>query len=536
MILAVRQLPVRMCPRVSFAAAGLAGILLVASTGAGVARSSREVPQSRPAGAPMLAIVALKEQRVTVYDADGRILQSPVSTGQTGYETPAGIYSVIQKEAEHYSNLYDDASMPFMQRITWSGIALHAGQLPGHPASHGCIRMPYDFAQHLFDQTKRGMRVIVVPRDVTPADMAHTGLFKPKTIEVAQAGSALVGAAMQLGANAPSRPAAPKHIQALQAVADAKAAEVTAATRMAEEARQAAVAAGAESARHVKALRIAEREKLLAETKLKDAERALEETESASTANEKPTANEKAQEVKAAAANRLTEAQTRLDAIKSEGQAKLDAAVAAREGANLAEAARVAAIVAAREANAKMAPVSVFISRETQQLYVRQAFQPVFETPISISEPGKPIGTHVYTALGYMDEGTDMRWSAVTMSKSAESGEARSKTRRTRGEDGNATTSAADVGMAKAALDRITIPQEAIDRISEVISPGSSLIVSDEPMSKETGAGTDFVVVMSGEPQGGIKIRQRSQNSFDYGRSYRRYERSPSSGGAFSSW
>jgi hypothetical protein len=530
MILAVRQLPVRMCRRVSFAAAGLAGILLVASTDAGVARSGREVPQSRPAGAPMMAIVALREQRVTVYDADGRILQSPVSTGQTGYETPAGIYSVIQKEAEHYSNLYDDASMPFMQRITWSGIALHAGQLPGHPASHGCIRMPYDFAQHLFDQTKRGMRVIVVPRDVTPADMAHTGLFKPKTIEVAQVGSALLGAAMQLGANAPSRPFAPKHVQALQAVADARAAEVTAATRKAEEARQAAVAAGAESARHVKALRIAEREKLLAEIKLKDAERALEETESASAANEK------AQEVKAAAANRLTEAQTRLDAIKSEGQAKLDAAVAAREAANLAEAARVAAIVAAREANAKMAPVSVFISRETQQLYVRQAFQPVFESPVSISEPSNPIGTHVYTALGYVDEGTNLRWSAVTMSKSADSGEARSKARRTRGEDGNATTSATDVGLAKAALDRITIPQEGIDRISEVISPGSSLIVSDEPMSKETGAGTDFVVVMSGEPQGGIKIRQRSQNSFDYGRSYRRYERSPSSGGAFSFW
>jgi L,D-transpeptidase-like protein len=530
MILAVHRLRMRIGRQVSFAAAGLAGVVLVASTGAVAARSSREVTQSRPAGAPLMAIVALREQRVTIYDADGRILQAPVSTGQTGYETPAGIYSVIQKEAEHYSNLYDDASMPFMQRITWSGIALHAGQLPGHPASHGCIRMPYEFAQHLFDQTKRGMRVIVVPRDVAPSEMTHMGLFKPKTIEVAQAGSALVGAAMQLGSNAPSRPAAPRHIQALQAVADARAAEVAAAAKKAEEARQAAVAAGAEAARHVKALRIAEREKLLAENKLKDAERALEETETSSTANEK------AQEVKAAAANRLTEAQTRLDTIKSEGQAKLDAAVAAREAANLAEAARVAAIVAAREANAKMAPVSVFISRETQQLYVRQAFQPVFETPVSISEPSKPIGTHVYTALGYVDEGKDMRWSAVTMSKSADSGEARSKGRRTRGEDGNATASATDVGMAKAALDRITIPQEAIDRISEVISPGSSLIVSDEPMSKETGAGTDFVVVMSGEPQGGIKIRQRSQNSFDYGRSYRRNERSPASGGAFSFW
>ena len=95
-----------------------------------------------PAGAPLMAIVSLSNQRVTIYDADGWILRAPVSSGQSGYETPAGIYSVIQKEEEHHSNLYDDASMPFMQRITWSGIALHAGQLPGYPASHGCVRMP----------------------------------------------------------------------------------------------------------------------------------------------------------------------------------------------------------------------------------------------------------------------------------------------------------------------------------------------------------------------------------------------------------
>jgi hypothetical protein len=129
-----------------------------------------------------MAIVSLGEQRVTIYDAEGRILRAPVSTGQTGYETPAGIYSVIQKEAEHYSNLYDDASMPFMQRITWSGIALHAGPLPGYPASHGCVRMPYEFAQRLFDMTKIGMRVIVARNDVRPVEIDHPVLFKPKLV------------------------------------------------------------------------------------------------------------------------------------------------------------------------------------------------------------------------------------------------------------------------------------------------------------------------------------------------------------------
>src|SRR5262249_1446315 len=124
---------------------------------------------------------------ITVYDADGWILHAPVSTGQKGRETPAGIFSVIQKEAEHYSNLYDDAYMPHMQRITWSGIALHGGPLPGHPPSHGCIRMPYDFAAQLFGETRLGLRVIVAPADVAPIEIAHPALFSSKPGAVAAA-------------------------------------------------------------------------------------------------------------------------------------------------------------------------------------------------------------------------------------------------------------------------------------------------------------------------------------------------------------
>ena len=188
----------------SLLAAGLAAGVIAASFGNAAARSSHEIVEARPAGVPLMAIVALGEQRITVYDADGKILQAPVSTGQTGYETPAGIYSVIQKKAEHYSNLYDDAAMPFMQRITWSGIALHAGVLPGRPASHGCVRMPYDFAQHLFDKTSRGMRVIIVPRDVAPADVTHTALFKPKTVEVEATTLNSVGNIALVGGNGAS--------------------------------------------------------------------------------------------------------------------------------------------------------------------------------------------------------------------------------------------------------------------------------------------------------------------------------------------
>src|SRR5262249_56453662 len=133
----------------------------------------------RAAGTPVMAIISLKSQHVTIYDADGWILRAPVSSGQPGRETPSGVFSVIQKEREHYSNLYDDAFMPHMQRITWSGIALHGGPLPGHAASHGCVRMPYGFAEKLFDQTRIGMRVIISPNDAAPIEFSHRALFVP---------------------------------------------------------------------------------------------------------------------------------------------------------------------------------------------------------------------------------------------------------------------------------------------------------------------------------------------------------------------
>jgi lipoprotein-anchoring transpeptidase ErfK/SrfK len=118
-----------------------------------------EATAPREAGEPIMAIVSIKSQQVTIYDADGWILRAPVSTGITGRETPAGVFSVVEKDKDHHSNLYDDASMPNMQRLTWSGIALHGGPLPGHAASHGCVRLPYDFAEKIFDETPMGCRM-----------------------------------------------------------------------------------------------------------------------------------------------------------------------------------------------------------------------------------------------------------------------------------------------------------------------------------------------------------------------------------------
>src|SRR6266481_183021 len=123
-----------------------------------VARQARPAPPTeatapRDAGEPIMAIVSIKTQQVTFYDAGGWILRAPVSTGITGRETPAGVFAVIEKDKDHHSTMYDDAWMPNMQRITWNGVALHGGPLPGYAASHGCVRMPYGFAEKLFETT-----------------------------------------------------------------------------------------------------------------------------------------------------------------------------------------------------------------------------------------------------------------------------------------------------------------------------------------------------------------------------------------------
>lgn len=135
-------------------------------------------PELAPAG-PLVVIVSLPAQRAYVYRNGVRIGVSTVSTGKPGYDTPAGVYAILQKRREHYSNLYDNAPMPFMQRLTWDGLALHAGTLPGYPASHGCVRLPDRFAELLFAATTRGTLVVVAEGDTFPAAVVSPGLFSP---------------------------------------------------------------------------------------------------------------------------------------------------------------------------------------------------------------------------------------------------------------------------------------------------------------------------------------------------------------------
>jgi hypothetical protein len=335
---------------------------------AGSSRNERSIESvaTRAVGEPIMAIVSLRSQRIIVYDAHGWILRAPVSSGQTGRETPAGIFSIIQKDAEHHSNLYDDAYMPHMQRLTWSGIALHGGLLRGHPASHGCVRLPFDFAAHLFDLTKLGMRVIVAPSDVAPVSIEHA-----------------------------------------REAAAARVSEAEEATRKADRARLAALAAWREVAQATIPLRRMQNLKLREERQLADAEQAV-------TSPDSTEAKGLAEEAKGRATAKLAELEAQLAAAEAELQPKRNAMVAARAEGAAAEAARVAAVEAAGNAEHALEPVSVFISRDTQRLYVRQAFQPILDIPVTIRDSETPIGTHVFTAVERADK-RGMQWSVVSL-------------------------------------------------------------------------------------------------------------------------
>jgi hypothetical protein len=448
----------------------LATVLALIAAGHSASASDRKTERpvesitSRAAGDPIMTIVSLRDQRITVYDPNGWILRAPVSSGQRGRETPAGIFSVIQKDADHHSNLYDDAYMPNMQRLTWSGIALHGGPLPGYPASHGCVRMPFEFAERLFDMTQMGLRVIVAPTDVVPVEIIHPALLLSKP-----------------GAGA---------------LAAARTAEADEASQKADQARRAAGAAYREAIQATVPVRVAENLKIRAEAQLADAEAALGLAVSIQ-------AKEEAERNKAQAVAKIADLQVQLVAAKAELQPKLDALTTAREAAVVAEAARSAAAEAARQIARELEPVSVLISRKTQRLYVRQAFEPILESPVTILDPDRPIGTHIFTAVDRSSGEATLRWNVVSLGDGVPVSTPGSQGRAGR----DYQTMRMDPEQAKGALDRIVIPLEVSDRIAG-IAPRSSLIVTDEAPSPETGKGTDFVVLMSGEPQGGIKIRR----------------------------
>jgi hypothetical protein len=368
--------------------------------------AAKRAPAEKIPSGPLTIVVSIGSQHVSLYADGSFVARGPVSTGMHGHPTPVGIFTVIQKDRYHRSNIYSLAPMPYMQRITWSGVALHEGVLPGYPASHGCIRTSHDFALRLWGITKLGVRVIVARNDVAPAPIANPHLFLP---------------AAKAEAVPDPKPALRPSIQS------ALAAPAMVVPPIGTDAGGAAATATAAAA------------------------------DPPATASADPPPPD---------------------------PSAIDAAKAAGDDALQAEAPR------------KPGPVSAFVSRKTGRLYVRQNYQPLFDVPVDIRDPDRPLGTHVYTAMDRDNGGAAMRWTVVTIPGdapvAAEREHGRRKFRLERDDPPPAATASP---TAAEALNRVTMPPEAVERISELLTPGSSLIVSDQPMSDETGRDTDFIIL-----------------------------------------
>jgi hypothetical protein len=469
------------------------------------AAGREEAVQFRSPGTPVLAIVALNEQRITIYDPAGKILRAPVSTGRADYETPAGIYSVLQKKAEHYSNLYDDASMPFMQRITWSGVAMHEGVVPGHPASHGCIRLTHKFASELWGMTRMGVRVVVTPDAAEPVQLTHAKLPAPNMTPAPTSVSgaeqirpSLVAMAGEKTADAGSAAAAVRLLSPLERAKAEKTkliAEAPAKVKAAKEAAEVAAAKAVEANKAMSALREADAALNAARDRLDAATKAVEQAKT-------PEAAERAKADQAAAEAKLAEVTPLKTQAAAAESAKTQEALAAATAAWDAEKASDVANRTLREGDRATEPISMLISKKTGRIHIRQAWKTLHEAPVTFKDPDTPLGTHVYVAVDTQDDGKAMRWLAVTYPQTTSGPDAkpvhqpqqRSQRRGEKPEPVAAVHSGRPRETASSALDRIELDQETKQFIADRMWAGASLIVSDYGLSNEAGKYTDFIV------------------------------------------
>ncbi|MEA2938281.1 MAG: hypothetical protein QOC56_1785 [Alphaproteobacteria bacterium] len=448
---------------------------------------------------PLQMVVSIQQQHVTLYANGKRIAQAPVSTGTAAKPTPMGVFSVIEKDRFHHSNLYGNAPMYYMHRLTWSGVAMHEGVLPGVPASHGCIRMPTAFVSKLWLITKLGVRVVVARHDVEPHEFEHAKLFhpKPKPTEnpvsdlrpldglrptFATLGNSTVG----FGGERP-----------LLRLAQATVAE-TDAVKTPDTGTQLPVTA---------------RENPTADAPMFVSPKVVP-IESLRGSSPGQTIEPK---IEAADAPKPVE-------VETTASTPAPAAAEAPKAAAPAAAPRVPAIAEAPKAPepekpaptatepAKPAPpknrtaepvkrngqVAVFISKKEKKIFVRQGFVPVFDMPIEITNPDVPLGTHVYTAMEVLD-GARMRWNVITMPAEQPRPATTSSRDTKRGKKNEPppkpVVETRPASNAMQALDRVQMPPEAAERISELLIPGSSLIISDQGLGNETGRYTEFIVL-----------------------------------------
>jgi lipoprotein-anchoring transpeptidase ErfK/SrfK len=476
----------------------------------------------KPTG-PLTLVVSLGKQTVTIYDNNQKIATSPISSGTTGHETPTGVFSILEKNRYHYSNLYDGAPMPFMQRITNSGVALHQGVLPGYPASHGCIRLPASFARNLFGTTDIGARVIVTNDDPVPEEYKGNHILEPlppasatktayNTVGVTPAAAEPVTLQRTREDAAAARAADRERLVAAVPAAEAAKSEAVDKARAAAEAAHAAKdierKARAEQERLADAARKAQREAENAEERFADLMRSKAKLDLAKLDAE---ALKKEADAEEAEETKVLDLKAAIPGAKDLVAKQAEAVKKAAADADVAEKARRAAVDAIKGtekaiAEAKSAleaanaiearrdnPVSIFVSRKTGRLQAKLGIgDPVIDVPVKIANADAPLGTHVFTALGYTEGEKAMRWSVVTFN--SDSSVPKQNFRRKRHADQDYVATVGDDADAEHALQRVEIPKETAERLAELLKPGSSFIISDYGLSRETSKRTDFII------------------------------------------
>src|SRR5258705_467413 len=426
---------------------------------------------------PLIAI-SIASQRLTLYDRGEVIAQSPVSTGMPGHPTPTGVFSVIQKQVFHESNIYSGAPMPYMQRITWSGVAMHAGVLPGHPAAHGCIRMPYDFAVKLYGLTRAGPRVIIPRNEITPVAFEHPGLFQlPKPA---------VDSLSQL--TAPPGPEKPG--------AAVKTAQRQSPTMMSDagdprppagvfKPRVEANAAGPHQDAEPPVATTADAAKEPVQEKA---------PENAAPSFEPATGTVMVKSVVVTPAQPIEMPKT----FEQAGAPKPESGPRALEPVIAPPKVQSAVVPFGPERPLRPGPITVFVSKKEGKVFVRKGFQPVFNAPVTVARPELPLGTHLYTASEALPDGVSFRWLELSLSdESARRIEALRdpKGNRSRHVQKTAASAVPRTASAAQALDRVEMPAPALARISALMSQGATLIISDQGLGPETGNETDFIVL-----------------------------------------
>jgi len=471
----------------------------------------QEKQAAKPQG-PLIISVSIQNQRLKVYDANGLFAETPISTGMRGHPTPLGVFSVIQKHKYHRSNIYSGAPMPYMQRITWSGIAMHAGVLPGYPASHGCIRMPMSFAVKMWGWTKMGARVIVTPGEITPSNFSHPLLMAkkpaPETPVAALPATPDSAAAKADAAASPTVGSAQGELRPGIHLNDHRSADVDAGSRDAVRTADASPLPSNPAEPVVLSDAVIGANAAPRAVDEAVAGAAVPATTSPSIAADaaagEPIAAEKAPDPVKPDVAKVDDSGAKAVASEPAKPATETASspaaapdLASKDQTRASDAEKPAAKAEPAAAAKPAGRIAVFVSRKDSKIYVRQNLTPLFDAPVAIAPSERPLGTHVFTAQ--VDKDDTFRWSVVSLPATARQADAGDRddpvSRRRRAAGAVETRPLPLPNSAAEALDRLTIPADAMARIAEALSTGGSIVVSDQGIAAgETGEGTDFII------------------------------------------